>query len=112
MTEPSLAEVIAHLETTDPDTWWPGPTYRSPDGTQHCALSHIETRWGMDVMDWFEDRWSTSYVIGAVNDGTHPGYPQAHPKDRCLAYVRALADGSELSTPDSMELQYAMGRSE
>lgn len=103
---PGLSDVIAYLDSTDPESWWPGPTYRSPDGTRHCALSHIEVQYGMPVMEWFESRWSTSYMIGSVNDGNDKGYQQESPKERCMAYLRALADGSELSTEEVMEQEY------
>ena len=103
---PPLADVIAYLTSTNPGTWWSGPTYRSPDGTQHCALSHVADRYGMDAMHMFEETYSTSYMIGAVNDGNHPRYQQSHPKDRCLAYLTAMVNGDEETTQQSMDRQY------
>jgi hypothetical protein len=100
-------DVIAYLESTDPGSWWPGPTYRSPDETHHCVLSHIFERYGSAAMGEFEERWSTSYVIGNVNDGGHPGYLQPDPKDRCLAFLYALATGAEETTVEMMEAQWA-----
>lgn len=97
-----LDQAIAYLETTDPGSWWGGPTYRSPDGTQHCALSHIAEHLGMEGMETFENVWSTSYVIGAVNDGKHPEYQQATPKERCLAYLNRLRNGAEKDVMTSM----------
>lgn len=104
---PSLGDIAAYLSSTDEASWWAGPTFRSPDGTQHCALAHIEARWGVATMEWFEERWSTSYVIGAVNDGTHPGYPQATPKARCLWFLADLAAGRQRATTDPLEAEMA-----
>lgn len=104
-----LAHVIGLLERTNPDTWWAGPTYRSPDGTRHCALAHVETAWGIATMERFEDRWATSNVLGAVNDGNDDGYPQDTAKERCLAYLSDLWIGEKPSTQESMEMQYRWG---
>lgn len=101
-----LDEVIAHLETTPEESWWAGPTYRSPDGTQHCALSHIEVRHGMQAMDLFEEVWSSSTVIGLINDGKNPRYPQATAKARSLAFLQALRAGDEQDTHTSMEANW------
>lgn len=101
-----LARVIAMVESTDPESWWPGPTFRSPDGTQHCVLAHIEDQMGMTAMEQFEETWSNSYVIGLINDGEKPGYQQATPKERCMAYLENLSRGVELSILEEMDLQY------
>lgn len=97
-----LHRAIALLEATDPESWWPGPTYRSPCGQYHCALAHIEAAWGMDEMERFEGEWANSYMIGGVNDGKNPDYPHPTPKERVLAYLNALADGDEPSIHESM----------
>lgn len=104
-TLPPLAEVIAFLAGTDPDSWWAGPTYRSPDGTQHCVISHVFEQWGAPAAEEFESRYSTSYAIGSANDGTNPRYPQHHAKDRVLAFLANLAAGFELTTHESMNLE-------
>ena len=105
---PPLQMIIDHLKTTDPDTWWAGPTFRSPDGTQHCVLSHIAERWGMDALDEFESTYSTSYVIGAaINDQPSDRYPQEHPRERCVAYLEAMLRGDEDDVNTSMDRQYA-----
>lgn len=103
---PTLDEIIAHVESTPEESWWAGPTFRSPDQSQHCVLSHIAERFGGDAMDLFEGRWSTSYVIGAANDGRHPGYPQPTAKQRCVAFLHALRDGTEKDTLTSMDEQF------
>jgi hypothetical protein len=101
---PPLPDIVAFLESTSRESWWAGPTFRSPCGTRHCVLAHIERRWGAAGMDEFEATYSTSYVIGAaVNDCASDRYPQEHPKGRCVAFLRAMLAGEELTTVESME---------
>ncbi|PZU04707.1 MAG: hypothetical protein DI630_00910 [Gordonia sp. (in: high G+C Gram-positive bacteria)] len=91
-----LDRVEQVIRDTAPESWWEGPTFRSPCGTKHCVLSHVADKLGMDAMEEFEGMWSTSYVIGAeVNDKPSDRYPQAHPKDRVLAYLANLRSGLE-----------------
>jgi len=106
--DPAAIALLDRVETlltaTSPDSWWEGPTFRSPCGTKHCVLSHIADQLGMDAMDAFENYWSTSYVIGAaVDDQPSDRYPQAHPKDRVLAYIANLRTGIELDTWTSID---------
>lgn len=54
------------------------------------------------------DGWLRSTRIYPVNDGTNPRYPQETPKQRILAYLRALAAGDELTTEQSMEECYQL----
>lgn len=103
---PPLPQIITTLESTDPAHWWPGPTYRSPDGTQHCILSWMDHLYGPGALDEFEEKYSTVYHIGPINDGTSGTYTQGHPKDRVLAFLHALQEGSELTTHQSMDAQY------
>lgn len=101
---PSLAEIIDFLDATTPESWWAGPTFRSECETKHCVLSHIFEEWGSAGFDEFEDRYSTSYFIGgAINDKPSEAYPQPHPKDRVVAYLRAMLAGTEMTTHESME---------
>lgn len=103
-----LDRVEAMLRETSPESWWEGPTFRSPCGTKHCVLSHIAEQFGMEVMEEFENAWSTSYVIGAaVNDKPSEKYPQSHPKDRVLAYIANLRSGVELDTWSGIDAQIA-----
>lgn len=101
---PPLADIIDFLNATAPQSWWAGPTFRSECGTQHCVLSHIFEKWGSAGFDEFEDRYSTSYVIGGViNDKPSEAYPQAHPKERVVAYLNAMLAGVEMTTHESMD---------
>lgn len=109
----TLAPVITYMEATAEDSW-NVDTVRSKDGSRNCFFGHLfnmapdEARanalWGM-----FEDLWSTTYRIYPINDGTDPRYPQETPKQRILAYLRALQSGDELTTEQSMEACYQLG---
>lgn len=108
---PPFPEIVEHLTATDPDTWWAGPTFRGTDAdgaTCHCVLSHVFERWGSRAMGEFEERFSTSFVIGRVNDGEDPRYPHATAKERCLAFLADLAAGDELTTYESMEAEFTI----
>lgn len=112
----TLEPVIAYMESTAEDSW-NVDTVRSKDGTKNCFFGHLfnmapdEDRanalWGM-----FEDLWSTTYRIYPINDGTNPRYPQETPRQRILAYLRALQAGDELTTEQSMEACYQLGLAE
>lgn len=103
---PGLADIITELDQTELSSWWPGPTYRSPDGQQHCVLAHVESVWGPAAMDEFEEHYSTIFRIGQINDGPTAEYPQDHPKDRVLAFLHAMDQGAEMTTTESMDQQY------
>lgn len=113
-----LTDFITYLEaTTDAD--WCEEVVRSQDGEQNCALGHVfewgrargdgSDRAGSRAWDWFESAWSTSYAVYPVNDGRNPDYPQATPKERIIAYCKALLDGRELSTHESLEFEGCSG---
>lgn len=113
-----LADFITYLEATSPSDWCED-VVRSKDGSQNCALGHV-FEWGRArgdgsdlagsrAWDWFESAWSTSYAVYPVNDGENPDYPQPTAKERVIALCRALLDGSELSTMESMEFEGCSG---
>jgi hypothetical protein len=112
----TLDTVIAYIESTAEEDW-NVDTVRSKDGTKNCFFGHLfnmtpdEDRanalWGM-----FEDLWSTTYRIYPINDGTNPRYPQETPKQRILAYLRALQTGDEKTTEQSMEECYQLSLAE
>lgn len=108
---PDLQSIIAYMEATEEDSWQTG-TVRSKDGTKNCFFGHLFAMGGSDEQGdtlWhrFEDRWATTYMIYPVNDGEDPAYPHATPKQRILAYLRDLSDGTAKSTPVLMEEAYA-----
>lgn len=115
-----LEDLITYLEATPEDSWLIGEC-RSKDETQHCLISHIYNFAGGDevdevyvkpngksvsitkgsnAIDFFEERWATTFMFYKVNDGKHPNYPQATAKERCIAYLKNLRDGKEKSTLD------------
>ena len=130
-----LPAFIAYLETTAEDSWCTD-VVRSPDGAANCVFGHlfqyatdhtrtIELLAGthgqvgrngrrMDpaevfanaVWNVFEERWTTTYVLYRVNDGENPAYSQPTPKQRVIAFLRALAAGEEDTTLVGMQKEY------
>lgn len=108
----TLDTVIAYMESTAEEDWNLN-TVRSKDGKKNCFFGHLfnmspdEERanalWAM-----FEDLWSTTYVVYPINDGTNKRYPQETPKQRILAYLRALQAGEEKTTEQSMEESFRL----
>lgn len=113
-----LDDIITYMEGT-PESTWGVDVVRSTgeNGEQlDCFFGHLFTM-GRDeiesnkLWDWFESAWSTTYGIYPVNDGENPAYQQATPKQRVLAYLRALRAGEETTTMQSMELDSLRVRS-
>ncbi|MGK3708862.1 hypothetical protein [Arthrobacter sp. IK3] len=103
----TLDSVIAYMDATSEDSWRVG-TVRSADGTTNCFFGHLFNMGGSDdrgsaLWDWFEDKWATTYKIYPINDGKNPDYPQATPRQRVMAYLLALSEGTELTTSQAME---------
>lgn len=53
--------------------------------------------------DPFEETWASTYKIYPVTDGENAAFRQATPKQRVLAYLRALNSGAEHPTQESMQ---------
>lgn len=109
-----LEDFIPFLEGT-PEESWCTDVVRS--GQTNCLFGHLANFVGpkdnlAPDFDWFEVSVSTTYKIYPVNDGKDPDYPQATPKQRCLAYLRDLQSGKELTTLDQMEVDYQRWRKE
>lgn len=58
------------------------------------------------LWEWFEEFWATTFMVYPVNDGANPRYWQGTPRRRVLSMLRALRDGDELRTPESMEASF------
>lgn len=106
----NLDAVIAYMEATDEDAWRT-ETVRSADGSTNCFFGHLfnmgaDDEQGSALWNWFEELWATTYMVYPVNDGQHEKYQQKTPKKRMLAYLRALADGTEMTTEQAMEAEY------
>ena len=120
----TLTRIIAHMELI-PENRWGVDVVRSGDGTQDCFFGHLfrygqylsafattvpaadeymgsDEKFANRLWEWFEDTWATTYQVYPVNDGENPAYRQATPKQRVLAYLRALNSGAEHPTQDSM----------
>lgn len=124
MTDPydfvdDIQPIIDMVEQTDTDAWMLD-VVRSKDGKRNCFFGHLyqwgydratgdglshedAERWASQLWDAFEDRWTTTYGIYPVNDGTHPRYQQPTAKERVLAYLQALQKGDELTTMQWMD---------
>lgn len=108
----TLDTVITYMEATDEDAWNLG-TVRSKDGARNCFFGHLfnmspdEDR-ANALWNLFEELYATTYRLYGVNDGTNPRYPQETPKQRILAFLRALQAGDEMTTEQSMEECYRL----
>lgn len=113
MTEPTTLEaVIEHIEATAEDSWCQDVVRTTGGQERNCFFGHLfnmgETEGDSNrIWDWFESRWATTYIVYPVNDGEHPDYRQATPKQRMLAFLRALESGDEDDTMTSMEKEAA-----
>ncbi len=106
-----INSLISYLEKTNDDQWQTD-VCRSKDGKRNCVMGHLFNWAGGDgkdsdgrikgslAWDWFESVYATTYMIYPVNDGSHPAYPQATPKERILIYLKNLRDGKEKTTLD------------
>lgn len=107
-----LGSIIAHMEATGEDSWQMD-VVRSKDGTKNCFFGHLfamggDDKRGSELWNAFEERWATTYMIYPVNDGTHSRYGQPTPKQRILAYLRNLLDGTEKSVRQLMDEEYEL----
>ena len=136
----TLDDIIAMVESTDEDAWQVD-VVRSGDGNRNCFFGHLhaygfqraagltvdivpqffrdrapevgaQDYFASQLWDWFECAWASTYAIYPVNDGTNPRYPQSTPKQRVLAYLRALAAGDEMTTMESMDAEFAATQEE
>lgn len=107
-----LRDFIPYLEKTAEEDWCTD-IVRSKDG-KNCLFGHLSNFCGhasnqpvSPDFDWFEMNISTDFVIYAINDAAGKGwttkYQQPTPKQRCIAYMRDLLSGEELTTMPAME---------
>ncbi len=108
-----LQQTIKHLESTGEEEWCVG-VVRTKGGDQNCILGHVFNMGGEDEKEsnrwwrWFEDHIASTFMIYPVNDGEHPDFPQATPRQRCLAYLRAIESG-ERKAMCEMEFEWGVG---
>ena len=131
----TLDDIIQMVEETAEGAWQVD-VVRSTDGARNCFFGHLHAYgtqraadltadtipafirqrnpslsaqdcFASQLWDWFECAYATTYAIYPVNDGTNPDYQQPTPRQRVLAYLRALASGDELTTMQAMDRDYA-----
>lgn len=98
-----IQNLIEYLEKTNSNDWIVDKV-RTENG-KGCLMSHIfdwggGDNGGSEAWDWFEECWATTYMVYPVNDKQHPKYQQSDPKERCIAYLKDLQNGSEKTTQD------------
>jgi len=104
MREYTSEEIITYLENTTEESWCMD-VCRTKDG-RNCLLGHLFDLGGNYLCDLFEECFATTYMFFPVNDGKHPEYQQATPKQRCIAYIKDLASGKQKTTYQTMEEDY------
>jgi hypothetical protein len=104
----AINDIISYLETT-PDASWCTDVVRTKD-QRNCLFGHLFEMGGNDLWDDFEEVYATTFMVYRVNDGNHPDYQQSTPKQRCIAYLKALAGGTELTTYQIMEMEAERSR--
>ena len=107
----SIETIIDYMENTSEESWCE-KVVRTTEGG-NCFFGHLFSM-GKDeaesnhLWDWFEDAYSTTYMIYPINDGTNSNYQQSTAKHRVLVYLRNLRDGIEKTTYQSMEEEYLL----
>lgn len=107
-----LTDFLVYLSETSEESWCVDRV-RTKDAKANCLFGHLSNFCGhaqhenlMPDFDWFETNISTTFVVYPINDGTSENYKQATPKIRCIAYLRALLSGDELTTIPGQEKCY------
>lgn len=105
----SLFDFIAYLENTTDDQWCVDVVKNRNGG--NCLFGHLWDWAGGDVNEeranqlwaWFENCVSTTHYVYPINDKKNPNYQQDTPKERCVAYLRNVIAGYELTTFESID---------
>src|SRR5690242_21599062 len=104
----TLERIVEYMENTPEDSWCT-EVVRTKDG-KNCFYGHLFDMGGGDteggggsLWDYFEEAYATTFMLYPVNDGRHPDYPQATPKQRCIAYLRDLISGKKETTAQLLE---------
>ena len=108
----NMDNILAWLANTSDDQWcvdYCGEEREGvPGGAAFCARGHLLVYAAASGMergfdDVFHEVWATEFMYYRVNDGKHPKYQQATPRERVMAYFTDLRDGRELTTYKLME---------
>jgi hypothetical protein len=106
----SIDVVIEYMESTSEASWCE-KVVRTKEGG-NCFFGHLFAM-GKDeeesnlLWNWFEECYSTTYMIYPINDGEHPNYQESTPKQRVLSYLKNLRDKKEMTTYESMDYEMA-----
>lgn len=100
-----IDEIIEYIKKTDEKEWCVNVVRK---GYSNCFFWHLHKMCKDDEeasfnWDMFEEQWATTYMIYPVNDWEHSKYQQATPKQRVLAYLKALKNWEEKTTYDLMQ---------
>lgn len=108
-----MPSLIDYLKATKPDEWYLHKV-RNKTNTKNCLYGHV-INWyygkGYEgecsaIWDAFEEVGTTFYVY-PINDGTNPKYPQKTARERCIAYLENIQNGTELWSEEAMEKELA-----
>lgn len=100
-----LRDFIPYLESK-PEDQWIDVIFANTDTSKRCVIYHFLGFVGQDYprancsnnLDWYEANVCFIHRAGCeVNDGNHPDYQQATPKQRSIAYLKNLLAGKELT---------------
>lgn len=113
-----LESFITYLEATKPSEWYLHKV-RNKTNTKNCLYGHLcNWYYGKDhqgkvtrIWDAFEELGSTYYVY-PINDGQNPKYPQKTARERCIAFLRNIQNGTELWTWEAMEKDWQERKNE
>jgi hypothetical protein len=110
-----LWSIIQYLEQTAEDSWCTD-VVKTHDN-KNCLFGHIydygfsinpTELYASNMYDWFDCAVSTTHQVFRVNDGQNSDYPEATPKQRCLAYLKNIFDGKEFTTLEGMDHDYLL----
>lgn len=107
-----VSEIIDYLEGTTDDQWCVDVVKNRDNG--NCLFGHVfdffSKKWGEEKAsqgwEWFESAVSTTFYVYPINDGKNPDYPQSTPKERCIALMKNILSGDQLTTMEGID--YAM----
>lgn len=105
--ETFLQDFIDYLERTE-ESQWCVDIVRSKDQEKNCLFGHLfnfagDDKTGSFYWDYFENAYATTCMVYPVNDGNNQRYQQPTPKQRCIAYLKAIQSGEEETTYECME---------
>ena len=131
----ALSDLISYLDCTSEDQWCVD-VVRTKDN-KNCLFGHVVEFFSLNAskyrnkdifklanrgseesgsddfgyhcaFNWFDEAVASTFFVYSVNDGKNLSYPQSTPKARCIALVKDILSGNELSTYEGMDYQMAI----